>query len=908
MKSLRRTIFLIIAAGLIFATLALMGVNFYTDWLWFDNLGYLSVFKTIFFTKLSVQAAIMLIFATFVFVNLLITKREILNHKQNYNKDADDPLAEERNSFLSVVTSKHLTWIFIGVSILVSFLFSSVSSEAWQIVQKFIHSTSFGVADPIFNNDVSFYVFELPFYQFIYQLLTLLLVVSGALSAGVYLFINSKELLAGGISKGSRAKYHLSVLVALFMLVKAWGYLLSRYELLYSTRGVAFGASFTDVNANLLALNVLAILAAVVAVFMVINIFTKNLKLVFGGVAVLIVVSIGLGSIYPAFVQQFNVEPNELAKEEQFIKHNIRMTREAYNLNQIKEQEYPVSRKLTEQDVEDNPTTINNIRLWDVRPLKDTYSQLQEMRLYYNFGNLDIDRYQIDGELRQVMLGARELNQNQLPDRANTWINRKLKYTHGFGLTMNLANRVTEEGMPEFLIKDIPPESELDIPLKEPRIYFGEQTNNYVVANTPAKEFDYPAGDQNVYNRYHGSGGVQLDSFLRKAAFSFKFSTLKLLLNGDINQDSRLLFDRNIQRRINKITSFLKYDEDPYLVLNEDGKLYWIQDAYTTTDMYPYSEPYNNSINYIRNSVKVVVDAYSGEVNYYIMDQSDPLIRTYSKVFPNLFKEFSQMPDGLKEHVRYPEGLFNIQSQLYRTYHMSDPTVFYNKEDLWEIPNERFAGNTIQLEPYYTIMELPDEDQSEFILMLPFTPNRRNNMISWLAAKSDPKDYGELLLYKFPKQRLVYGPMQIESRIDQNSAISRQLTLWDQKGSNVIRGNLLVIPIDDSILYLEPIYLQASQSRIPELKRVIISDGNQIVMARNLDAGFERLFEGEGDAIVEDDSRPQQEELLEVKDLIQKALDLYNQAQDNLKQGNWGEYGRLNDQLEEVLEDLQESK
>ncbi|MBM7624496.1 UPF0182 family protein [Sporohalobacter salinus] len=905
MKSMKRMLFVIVISGLVLGSLALLGINFYTDWLWFSNIGYLSVFKTIFFTKLWIKLGIILFFAVFVFVNLLITKKEILEHKKRDEDVAyiDDEMVEQRNSLLKLVNNKNLTWIFLGISILVSLLFGSISSDVWRIVKEFLNSTPFNITDPIFANDIGFYIFELPFYKFIYQLLTILLVVSGILSAIIYLFINSKQLFTKNITQGSRAKYHLSVLVALFMLLKAWGYLLSRYDLLYSTRGVAFGASYTDVNASLFALNVLAVLAALVAVFMIINIFTKNLKLVFGGVIVLLVTSILLGSVYPQIIQQFNVEPNELTKEKAYIKHNIRMTKKAYNLDEIEERPYSAERKLTYQEIENNPGTINNIRLWDNRPLKQTYSQLQEMRLYYNFANIDIDRYKINGEYRQVMLGARELNQDQLPSQANTWINRKLKYTHGFGLAMNLVNRVSPEGLPEFLIENIPPETNSSLKIKEPRIYFGEQTNEYVVANNKEEEFDYPKGDQNAYNTYQRSGGVQLDSIIKRLAFASRFSSAKMILNGDITGESRLLFYRNIQKRVNKIAPFLSYDSDPYMVIGDDGKLYWIQDAYTTTDMYPYSEPYNNSFNYIRNSVKVVIDAHTGEVNFYIIDESDPLIKTYSKVFPKLFKPFTEMPEDLKNHIRYPKDLFKIQTKLYRTYHMNDPTVFYNKEDLWTLPTEKLAGNNVEMQPYYTIMQLPDQKEEEFILMLPFTPNRKNNMISWLAARSDEEDYGKLRLYKFPKQRLIYGPMQIESRIDQNSTISRQLSLWDQKGSRVIRGNLLVIPIGDSILYVEPIYLQSNQSELPEMKRIVVSNGNKVVMARNLDLAFAKLFEGEAEAPTPPEEELDQE-IVGVKNLTERALELYKEAQTNLQKGNWNEYGKAIDELKSVLEDL----
>ncbi|KXS44567.1 MAG: hypothetical protein AWU54_710 [Candidatus Frackibacter sp. T328-2] len=908
MQFTRKFLFIIVALGLIISSLFLSGIKFYTDWLWFDNIGYLSVFKTIFFTKIGISIGIGLLFALFVFINLLITKKEILEYK-DANKvtihDVDDPLAVEKNQFLDMINSKNLTWVFLGISILISLLFSTINADAWRIVKEFLNSSSFGVADPIFSKDIGFYVFKLPFYKFLYQLLTVLLIVSGIISAAIYLFINSERLLSQNINQASRARLHISVLVALFMLLKAGGYWLSRYDLLYSGRGVVFGASYTDINASLLAFNVLTVIAVIVAIFMLINIFTKNLKLVFGGIVALIIASIALGSIYPALIQRFQVEPNEIAKETPYIKYNIKSTKLAYNLDEVEEREFKINEDLTLQDIKDNPATINNIRLWDSRPLKQTYSQLQEMRLYYNFKNIDIDRYKINGEYRQVMLSARELNQNQLPTRANTWINKKLKYTHGFGLAMNFVNQVTSEGLPEFLIKNIPPKSDFQLKVKEPRIYFGEQTNNYVITNTKSKEFDFPMGDQNAYTTYQGSGGVELNSIIRKLAFSIRFSTFKMILNSDITRDSRVLFNRNIKERINRIAPFLRYDRDPYLVLNKDGKLYWIQDAYTTTNMYPYSEPYNGAFNYIRNSVKIVVDAYTGEVNYYMVDDSDPLLKTYNKIFPKLFKPFSQMPDGLKKHIRYPEDIFKVQAKLYEMYHMENPVVFYNNEDLWNIPNEKFAGSSIQMQPYYTIMRLPDENKSEFILMLPFTPARKNNMVSWLAAKSDGKDYGKLVLYEFSKQELTYGPMQIEARIDQDSSISQKLSLWNQKGSSVIRGNLLVIPIENSLLYVEPIYLQAQQSQLPQMKRVIVAFGDKLVMTNNLEDAFTQIF----GVAKEEPQEPKTEiekdkKIVDVENLTKRALELYKQAQDSLTKGQWSRYGELINKLGNILEDL----
>ena len=890
-----------------------LGVNFYTDILWFKSLNFIDSFWTIFQAKIIVRLGVWFCFSLFIYFNLLFTKKALLKLIENFKRsdDTDNNHVVELNpkkeiKFLGFLNSNRINLIYLLISIIIGFFFSSIGANSWRVVLEFLNATSFANTDPIFNKDISFYIFKFPFYQFIYQLLSTLVIITGLIVGGVYLLSNR----GGFFSRiSNRGKYHLSILISLFFLLKAWGYRLDMFQLLYSSRGVAFGASYTDIHAQLFGLKALSLITIVLAIFIFINIFIKKTKLIIGGVVTLFIASLLLNTIYPGLVQQYQVEPNEVAKEAPYIEYNIEFTKKAYNLDEIEKRDFDFKEDLTYDDILSNKTTINNIRLWDNRPLKTTYGQLQGIRSYYSFNDIDIDRYQIDGETRQVMLGARELSQQLLSNRAKTWVNKRLNYTHGFGLAMSPVNRVSPGGLPEFLIKDIPPQSK-KFKIKQPRIYYGELSNEYVIVNTEAKEFDYPEGDRNNYTQYNGDGGVKLSSPIRRLAFAAKYATLKLLLNDDISSESRLMFNRNIKTRVAKIAPFLRYDNDPYLVVSDLGELYWIHDAYTTSNRYPYSEPQNWG-NYIRNSVKVVTNAYTGKVKFYVVDNSDPIIRTYQKIFPELFSKFKEMPADIKAHIRYPVDLFKIQAKLYSIYHMEDPTVFYNKEDLWNIPQENYAGTAIEMEPYYTLMKLPDEAEERFLLMLPFTPVRKNNMISWLAAKSDHDDYGKLVLYKFPKRELVYGPMQIEARIDQNSEISQQLSLWNQRGSRVIRGNLLTIPIKNSILYVEPIYLQAEQSQLPELKKVIVSYGEDVIMENSLELALQRLFRVNKEDLKEDKAAETEEteegkQNLSVKGLINEIAKLYSSSKEALKAGDWTEYGRLIKNLEEKLNLLQE--
>lgn len=916
-KGLKILLSIIVLTIIALIILVSTGSQILTDWLWFDNLNFSQTFMTMFFTNFYLRLIVGLVFTIFIYINLSFTRKPLLEHL-NVSKDdnVESLFGGKNDSIMEWLDKRKLGYVFLLGSIVLGFLFSSVRQDLWQIVLKYINQTPFNINDPIFSKDVGYYVFSLPFFDFIREMgmvLTILtLVVTGAiytLASGISSFNEMKFKLSG------RAMAHLSILIAIFLFLKAWSYRLMMYNLLYSARGVAFGASYTDINANLIGLKILFYLVIAIAIVVLINMFKKSYRLLIWGLGFWIFASFIFGSVYPGIVQRFQVEPNEIAKESKYIDYNIDMTLKAYGLDTIEKRDFELKNELTANILSEKKETIDNIRLWDPRPLLSTYNQLQGLRPYYSFPNVDIDRYNIDGEYRQVMIAGREVDQTKLNAQAKTWINQKLKYTHGYGVVMNPVNVVTPEGLPRLFIKNIPPESSVDLKINNASIYYGEMTNDYVIVNNKTKEFHYPMGSENKYYDYTGTGGIQLNSFFKKALYGLRYGNIKFLLADDIENESRIMYYRNIKQRVRKVAPFLAYDSDPYLV-TLDGRLFWIQDAYTTTNRFPYSEPMQGVGNYIRNSIKIVIDAYNGNMDYYIIDKTDPLANTYMKIFPDLFKDGEEMPVNVRSHIRYPQDLFVIQSRLYSTYHMQDSTVFYNKEDIWNIPQENYAGSSIQMEPYYVIMQLPGNEENEFVLMQPFTPGNKNNMIAWMAGRSDGENYGDLILYNFPKDKLVYGPMQIESRIDQDTDISQLLTLWSQRGSRVIRGNLLVIPINDSVLYIEPIYLQAETSELPELKRVILSYNDKVVMRETLEESIKAIF-GLGEAIVEteiddemledqnleDDVRDGTDDLLPatIDELSNDALEAYQNAQESLKNGNWAEYGEHITELEDIL-------
>lgn len=895
-----RPIITIFSLFFIISLLSFLG-NLYVEYQWFKAEGYQSVFKTIFLSKWGIRLAVGFLTFAFIFTNLIVT-RKILANAQFFRKD-DNIIHLYNKPDLSFLTPKFLTVVFTVLSLSIAFFVSQVASGNWETVLKFFNSTPFSLKDPVFSHDVGFYIFKLPLYWLIHDLFLAVLVITVFILGIVYFLANPRELLDKNVI--GRGKAHLLSLISIILILRAISYFLNRYDLLFSTQGVAFGAGYTDIHAKLLALNVLPFVSIVSAFIILMAIYRLRFKLVIFSFGLLIGAAIILNGIFPALVQKFSVDPDELTKEKPYLKNNIEFTRIAYGLDRIKKEPFPVNGELDLGDLEANSETITNIRLWDWQPLKQTFSQLQEMRIYYQFNDVDIDRYTVNGEYRQVMLSPRELTSKQLPETAKSWINEKLIYTHGYGLAMTPVNEVTNEGLPNFFIKDIPPQSTTDISIKRPEIYFGEITDDYVVVNTQKKEFDYPKGDENVYSSYQGKGGIKLDSFWKRMVLAFYFKEFKLILNNDITPESRILFNRNVAERVAKTTPFVKLDRDPYMTIIDD-KLLWIIDGYTTSSNFPYAEPTPGIGNYIRNSVKIVVDAYDGKMKYYISEPSDPIIKTYTKIFPDLFANSEEMPDEIKEHIRYPVELFNIQSEIYSTYHMEDPQIFYTREDRWSIPEEMFGDKKQTMEPYYVIMKLPGEDKSEFILMRPFTAATKPNMVAWMAARSDGEHYGTVLVYQFPKQKLIYGPMQIESRINQDSEISQQLNLWDQRGSQVIRGNLLVIPMSDALLYVEPLYLQAQQSKLPELRRVIVSYKENVVMETNLRLALEKIFgKSEDNSINQQPSGDNIGTEEDLQALIFKANKLFEDAQNRIQTGDWAGYGQLIEELEESLKKMQ---
>ena len=888
-------VILILAGALTLFILLNISKGFYTEWLWFNSLGYGDVYLTILKTKVLLFFTAAIIFCILFLGNLVLATRLTPKTEAHFWPWA---IVRQLQSILRLN-------VILGTALL-SLIFGLVAQGGWQVVLRFFNGQPFGIADPVFHREVGFYVFSLPFFHLLQGWLLGALIITLLGSIGVYFLSYTVQRLKVDLARPVLA--HLGGLVIAILGLFAWGYWLGIWELVFSERGVVFGASYADMNAKLPAQ---WILLAVVLIFMVIilvSVLRRNSRWPLYGIVGWLVVSIIVGGVFPSLVQRFQVQPSELAREMPYIEYNIQFTREAFALDRIEEQSFPAEEAPSPQDIAQNEVTINNIRLWDPRPLKDTYNQIQSIRLYYDFNDVDIDRYIIDGNYRQVMLSARELSAEKLAGQAQTWVNRKLQFTHGYGIALSPVNEVSSEGLPELLVKDIPPVGDFNI--EQPQIYFGEKTNDYVIVRTKTQEFDYPMGDENVYGRYQGKDGVSLGSFIRRVVYAWQLGDLNILISSELTPESRVLYYRNIRERVNHLAPFLELDSDPYLVIM-DGRLFWIQDAYTTTDRYPYSMPLAGGLNYIRNSVKAVIDAYDGSVIFYIADAEDALIRTYQAIFPNLFVPAAQMSESLRAHIRYPEDMFNIQASVYQTYHMRDARVFYNKEDLWAVPKEVYFGSEQTMEPYYIIMRLPGEEKEEFLLMLPFTPVNKNNTIGWLAARNDGENYGKLLAYLFPKERLVFGPSQIENRIQQDTVITEQLALWGRGGSRVIRGNLLMIPLGESLLYVEPVFLQAETGGLPQLKRVIVAAGDQIAMEPTLKESIAAIFGAEApptEPVVKPPAPAEPEEPVaaDIADLIEEAQQHYNKAQQYLQAGDWTGYGGELEALKAVLDQLAE--
>jgi uncharacterized membrane protein (UPF0182 family) len=890
--------------------------RFWTDYLWYEEVGYTNVFWTPIVARLCVGLFFAVIFFA-VFYGSLWLARKLSPRLLAV------PEAEESNVFEWATKRKWPGRLLLAASIVVAILIGITYSSRWEQVLLFLNQADFGYADPLFDREASFFVFTLPLWSMLVNFVGVVLLFTFIGTAFTY--VVDRALVFNESNKirlAPHVKAHLSAILALAMVAKAGDYMIQTWELDYSTRGVTFGASYTDVHATLPVLHFLAIVSLIAAAIFLLNIRFKGWRLPAIAIAVMFLTWAFAGKAYPAIVQQYRVSPNEISAETPYIANNIEATRWAFGVDEISQVSLEASADLSAADVVANSATTDNVRLWEPRPALSTYSQIQEIRLYYSFNDVDVDRYVIDDEYRQVLISARELDQSQLQEQSQTWVNKHLTYTHGYGFVLSPVNEAGGDGLPRLFVSNIPPTTITDIKITRPEIYYGELGNEFVVVRTTSPEFDYPKGDTNVFATYEGAGGVSIGSTIRQVAFSFRFSALKILFSSSLTADSRIMYRRTIDERVQALAPFLMYDRDPYLVVRDDGSLVWIWDAYTTTDRFPYSQPQQNGLNYIRNSIKVVIDAYNGGVIFYQMDGDDPVANAWGRVFAGLFTPGDQMPEDLRRHMRYPEDMYSVQAAMLTTYHMTDPQIFYNKEDVWEIPKEIYGREEIPVVPYYEVLALPGETEPEFALLQPFAPLSKKNMAALLVARQDGENYGKLMVIDFPKNKLIYGPAQMEARISNDPVISSQLTLWSQAGSEVIRGNLLVVPIEESVVYFEPVYLQAEQSPIPELTRVIAGYGDDIVMEPTLTDALVKLFG--------DDVRPGATTTTapggtttttvpsgttttttgsttttlpgDAAALVALANQYYQAAIEAQKSGDWAEYG---DQLEELGKVLQ---
>lgn len=901
--------------------------GFMVDLWWFESLGFDQVFWTNWTAQFGTWLSSLLIALVFLGLNAAIALKGAGKEVARIVERGDGEIRghEAGNGGIPIARlletmaghGRKVSWLVVGV---LSFLFSASCAGAWQRILMALHAQGFGVADPILGADVGFYVFTLPLLEWLKGRMLTLLFFALLIAVVIYL-VRGMLRLGPGWSVGPRVRWHLALLVALFGTVLSWGHWLDRFNVLFHSRSSSFyGAGYADVTASLPACNLAGLVAFLAGLACALGILRGKVKLARNSILLYLLVIILARAVVPGLVQSFVVDPTEQEKERPYILHNIHFTRLALGLDAVEERTMSPQQGLSGADLAEEKTALRNVTLWDYRPLASTLDQLQVIRLYYHFPDVDIDRYRMpDGELRQVILGARELDQSKLPATANTWVNRNLVYTHGYGVAMSPVNVVTQEGLPEFFLKDLPPVSTVGMKIDRPEIYFGERTDSPVIVGGGIEEFDYPLGDQNRMCKYQADSGISLGSFFRRLAFALHFGDINYLISGYLQPDSRVLYRRNIKERLESLAPFLHFDKDPYAVV-ADGRLFWVADAFTVTSRFPYSRPVGEEeYNYIRNSVKAVVDAYTGRTTFFVV-QDDPILRAWKGIYPSLFRDIREMAPSLRAHLRYPQDLFDIQASALETYHMEDPQVFYNKEDLWNIANEKIGDSAQRMESYYALLRLPGEKKPEFVLMIPYTPNKRDNMIAWLCARADGNNYGKMLLYKFPKQGLTYGPMQVSARVDQDPYISQQLTLWNQQGSSVSRGNLLVIPVKQGLLYIQPIYLQATTGKLPELKRVIVAYGNRLAMESTLDGALRTVFgdaapttgQGvpEGEVTGTEAGKPKvqaskaSEPSGKTGNLARSALDRYNRAQENLKRGDFTGYAMEIQALRKDLEAL----
>ncbi|GHV31073.1 UPF0182 protein [Synergistales bacterium] len=905
---LPKLVFAALCVLALFAMCFTWGINFLTDMLWFDSVGLDSVL----WTRVGAKASLFVIGTLLMFVFCVTNWRIALN-------SADD--LKRKGTYHGLAIS-----LLVIIIALILAVFSGIGlAGSWDIVLRFVNAVPFGEKDAIFGHDAGFYIFTLPFLETVRGMLLSAVFTSLAGSVMVYVACRAirSEGTAFAVAKGARG--HLAVLLSLLILLVSAGMWLARYELLYSRSGLIYGVGFTDFYFRLPALAAAVILVAAAALLPLLNLSKPRWKL--SGILAAALIAVGFLSltVLPSVVQKYIVKPNEYEREKRFLDYHINATRRAFDLDKVKAIRVTPNQSVTMADMREDADTVANIRMWDYEPLLRTYKQLQEIRSYYDFADVDIDRYWINGRNRQVMLSARELDMRQLQNPG--WVNSHLEFTHGYGIVMNPVNEIEESGLPVFFMKDLPPKSNVPIKLDVPQIYYGEKPSDYALVKTNVSEFDYPAGDSNERCVYNGTGGVSISSLLRRVLFGLKFHESEIFFTDAINSDSVILYNRNIREAIYKAAPFLILDSDAYLAII-GGRAVWIQDAYTATDAYPYSAPLSAQsaiqadiaayagANYIRNSVKITIDAYNGDMAFYIADPNDPIIATWLRVFPKLFKPFSDASDELRAHFRYPEELFEVQSEVYKIYHMTDTNTFYNREDVWITTPQ---GQQRRIRPNYVTMQLANGEPPEFAMIAPFMPTGRNNLIGWMAARCDPANYGELIVYQLPKQELIFGPPQIEALIDQNTTISSQISLWSQRGSDVIRGDLLVIPVGKSLLYVEPLYLKAERGDLPELKRIILSTGGRVVWGETFDQAVTALF-SEKDTVEtpnvpakapdkttqEPAQRSAAIDGASPQELAGEAKAAYDRAQNAIREGNWSKYGAEIKTLGDILERMSE--
>ncbi len=888
-------------------------IRFLTDYSWFNEVGYTETFLTKIKAQIIIGVPVFIVL--FILLYLFIKKL-----KKKY--DLESEVVDTKNK------KRFNMWIKL-VSAAVSFLYTvNIVSGMWFEILQFINSGTFGFSDPIFNNDISFYIFKLPLINtavdFVINILFLLIIVTVLFYAYLALKDSIKNVsqhfeemrynprqfdLSIVLNKKFASKIinelsFLGIFVFIFLGIR---FALRCYHLLYSQLGRVFGAGYTDINITLNLYRVLAVGCVVAAVTFFMGARKRNLKFALSVPALLIIISIA-GTGLAGIVEKFVVEPDQLSKETKYMEYSIKSTQNAYGLDDVIQIDFPANNDLKIEDINNNQEVIDNIKINDQEPLIQVYNQLQGIRPYYVFNDVDVDRYIIDGDYKQVFLSARELDQSRLNEQARTWVNQYLKYTHGYGITLSQVNEVTAQGQPEMLVKNIPPTTTTDFNITRPEIYYGEKTNDYIIVNTDEKEFDYPSGSDNAETFYEGEAGIKL-SFVNKLLFSLREGSYRMFISNNINSDSKILINRNIMERVYKIAPFMYFDSDAYIVVNqEDGKLYWIIEGFTVSDRFPYSQPTDKfvegwNVNYIRNSVKVVIDAYDGSTDFYISDEKDPVINTYNRIFTDLFKPMSSMPEGLRQHIRYSQVYFDVQSDMYRLYHIENPTVFFGREDYWDIANEKYMNNGEEpVGSSYVMFKLPEEENVEFLLTTQYTPQNKDNMIALLTARNDGENYGELVLYEFPKTKTIPGPNMIETKIDQDTVISSQLTLWSQVGSTVLRGNTLVVPIEESLLYVEPIYLKSdTESNFPEMKMVVVSFADRIVMETTLEKAIERIF---GIYTVPEEPVEEEYDNTNINDLIEQANNAFKEATEAQQRGDWAAYGESLEELEDTLNQL----